>query len=126
MGKLYLKLSLILFLGIALASCDSAIVDQSAPYDLSSGTADQQFATSETDIIEGEYLMLLKATRFQKTLKEMSKQPAARLSISTTPDLLMSAVFLKKRLPLSMPARILRNLRQMSLFHSIFRVNRLL
>jgi len=69
MGKLYLKLSLILFLGIALASCDSSIVDQSAPSDLHSGAADQQFATSETDIIEGEYLMLFKGNKIPKNFE---------------------------------------------------------
>ncbi|HKL17433.1 MAG TPA: S8 family serine peptidase [Halalkalibaculum sp.] len=69
MGKLYLKLSLILFLGIALASCDSSIVDQSTPSDLNSGTADQQLATSEGDIIQGEYLMLFKGNKIPKNFE---------------------------------------------------------
>lgn len=69
MGKLYLKITFILLLGIALASCDSSIVDQSGPSDLNSNPADQQLATSESDIIEGEYLLLFKGNKIPKNFE---------------------------------------------------------
>ena len=69
MRKLYLKLSLILLLGIALASCDSSIVDQNTPSDLNSSTADEQLSMDENNL-EGEYLMLFKGNKIPKNFEK--------------------------------------------------------